>query len=92
MAMIFRYTSAIGSFDIAVQYFKRLFSFVLCGQKTNKERSASKFPFLMNKGKLLRCVLDMRQACVTGMVTGSDRGSVSIYTCFLYNKLKYIII
>jgi hypothetical protein len=36
MAMKYKYTPAIRSFDIAVQYFKRLFSFVLCGQKTKQ--------------------------------------------------------
>jgi len=63
--MISSYTSALRRNDIAVQYFKRLFYFVLCGQKQKKERSASKFPFLMNKGKLLRCVLDTCCLCIS---------------------------
>jgi hypothetical protein len=34
-------------------------------KKQNKERSKSKFPFLMNKGKLLRCVLDTCCLCIS---------------------------
>jgi hypothetical protein len=38
MAMKYKYTSAMRSFDIAVQYFKRLFSFVLCVKKNKTKR------------------------------------------------------